>query len=74
MASQPNRWGRDAFYFYIGTDGLLYPVGSINVSILEFEDATNHWNTAGSSFICTDDSKGLGCTARLVENNYKVDF
>lgn len=71
---RPNVWGRDVFYFRIGNDGILYPAGSLNFSILENNNNTSLWNTAGSTNICTDLSKNWGCTARLVENNYEVDY
>lgn len=70
----PNIWGRDAFYFIVGNDGLLYPAGSLNFSIIEEEDTANLWDSENSAYSCTDTDKGLGCTARLIENNYEVDY
>lgn len=80
----PNVWGRDAFYFAIGNDGLLYPAGSKNFSILESEGdtATNTWdsedadagNDHSTDFRCNDEFKGVGCTARLIQNNFEVDY
>ena len=70
----PNIMGRDAFFFRIGTDGFLYPAGSLNFSLLEEANKDNTWKLEGSKYICTDDNKGLGCTARLIENNYEVDY
>ena len=70
----PNIWGRDAFYFMLGTDGVLYPAGSLNFSILVKGDAGNTWNKANSDYICLDNGKNMGCTARLLENNYEVDY
>ena len=74
----PNKWGRDAFYFLVGTDGLLYPAGGVNFSILQKKDVANVWSKKDSTYICNDVTKsancGIGCTARLIENNYKVDF
>ena len=78
----PNVWGRDAFYFRIGNDGLLYPAGSKNFSIIETEDATNTWdsedadagNDHSTDFRCNDEFKGVGCTARLIQNNFEVDY
>ena len=86
----PNVWGRDAFYFAIGNDGLLYPAGSKNFSILESEGdtATNTWDALGANagnnpstdFRCNNGNdgnagfKGVGCTARLIQNNFEVDY
>lgn len=72
----PNVWGRDAFYFRIGNDGLLYPAGSKNFSILESEGDTddNTWDNPDTAFACTDGRKEMGCTARLIQNNFEVDY
>jgi len=72
----PNIIGRDAFFFRIGTDGFLYPAGSVNFSLLETGSNANTWNNEGENnlYTCTDNNKGLGCTARLIENNYEVDY
>lgn len=78
----PNVWGRDAFYFRIGNDGLLYPAGSKNFSIIETEAADNTWdseevnagNDHSTDFRCNDSFKGVGCTARLIQNNFEVDY
>ena len=69
--NNPNTIGRDIFYFRVGDDGLLYPAGGLNFSILD--DNANLWRNAGN-FSCTDNDKRLGCTARLIENNYQVDY
>ena len=33
--AKPNILGRDVFYFRVGYDGVLYPAGSLNYSILQ---------------------------------------
>ena len=73
-ASGPNIWGRDVFYFMIGDDGCLYPVGGRNYAILYEGDASKTWDKTTGSFQCNDTTKNAGCTARLVENNYEVDY
>ena len=71
----PNIWGRDAFYFLLGTDGLLYPAGGLDFSLLVKGEDAHTWNKDGSNYICSDDgNKNMGCTARLLENNYEVDY
>lgn len=69
----PNTFGRDVFYFRIGNDGMLYPAGSLNFSILNYGNNTNLWNSNEGSMKCQG-TLGMGCTARLVENNYEVDY
>lgn len=72
--AKPNILGRDVFYFRVGYDGVLYPSGSLNYSILQQNTCTDLWNSSSSNYICTNSSKGEGCTARLIENNYEVDY
>lgn len=71
-AAKPNVWGRDVFYFLVGSDGHLYPAGSLNFSILFSGKDINMWNKTGS-YNCTT-SKTLGCTARLIEEGYQVNY
>ena len=67
VGSRPNVWGRDVFEFRVaGADGGLYPIGS------EGYDRLTGSNTAASQ--CVIGTTGEFCTARLVENNYEVDF
>ena len=79
----PNTIGRDIFYFYINSDGTLYPSGGWDYSAyLSVVDSVNHsggdvWYLGGGSTTCTDSSKangGWGCTARLMEKGYKMDY
>ena len=72
--SMPNRWGRDAFLFIMGNDGMLYPAGSLNYSILTFGNANALHNIAGSFMECTGNTFTAGCTARLIEDNYEINF
>lgn len=72
--AKPNLVGRDFFWFRVGYDGLLYPAGGLNFSILSHNNNTYLWYRADYGDRCTDSSKGIGCTARLIENNYEVDY
>lgn len=72
--SKPNVWGRDVFYFRIGEKGLLYPAGSKNFSILEKNTNTHTWDSAESDYACNGTTKNSGCSARLIENGYEIDF
>lgn len=65
--AKPNVWGRDVFLFRIGNDGLLYPAGGKT-----FKDMGD---AAASRMACNPTgSKNEGCTARLIENGYEIDF
>ena len=72
--AKPNVWGRDAFYFRIGDDGILYPAGSLNFSILEDNNANNLWDKESSKYKCISSGKNIGCTACLIENNYEITY
>ena len=61
-AAKPNIFGRDAFQFRVGYDGLLYPAGGKKYADMDKTEPT-----------CTADT-GQGCTARLIENNFEVDY
>lgn len=71
---KPNMMGRDYFTYLIGNDGSLYPWGSKVVSILHGGNTNNTWKNASGSYPCTNEMKKAGCTARLAENGYKVDY
>ena len=81
-AEPPNRLGRDVFVFKIGGDGNLYPYGGLTASLLNDGvnaiSRNNVFNNAnaGDDFICRDNNQGsgAGCTARLIENNYRFDY
>lgn len=70
----PNKVGRDVFCFRIGDDGMLYPAGSLNYSILATSTDENLWNADGGNMRCDNGVFSVGCTARLIEKNYEVDY
>lgn len=69
----PNTFGRDAFSFILGDDGSLYPAGSKEFSLVKNNSALA-WDDPGSPYPCKNNSKTIGCTARLIENNFEVDY
>ena len=74
-SSTPNTIGRDIFVFRVGNDGILYPAGGRTYSILETDVDTHLWATDDSvAYGCNNNAMGSGCTARLIENGYNVDF
>ena len=75
--TQPNRYGRDVFTFVLAQDGHLYPYGSRQAAIVLVQDASQTWDNSSTdaAYRCTGSGyTGQGCTARLIENNYNVDY
>lgn len=76
--SAPNIIGRDIFTFYLGQNGILYPAGGVDVSIFDNNYNRNQiWSNQGSEWSCIPGSirnAGWGCTARLVEENYRMNY
>lgn len=62
--AKPNVWGRDVFSFRVGNDGLLYPCGGEKFALME---------TNGNITPC-EKFTSYACTARLIENNYEIDY
>ena len=79
--SEPNQYGRDVFVFRIGEDGILFPQGGKDVSIFVGNGGNNsetgmyYKNTTDNDFRCNaSKGTGLGCTARVVEEGYKISY
>ncbi len=72
----PNRVGRDIFCFILGSEGKLYPFGGKDIAVFEGSDASATWNSDDGTYPCTDTTKGdgEGCTARLMEEGYKMTY
>jgi prepilin-type N-terminal cleavage/methylation domain-containing protein len=60
----PNHNGRDIFYFVLGVDGVLYPVGGKDWAIYTGEDENYTSCNVGDE----------NCAAYLIHNNYKMDY
>lgn len=73
--TSPNNLGRDVFAFVLTEDGQLHPYGSEKATkILQVADAPT-WKTNNERYGCSGKGyKGLGCTGRLYENKFKVDY
>lgn len=65
-SAQPNVWGRDVFYFRIGNDGVLYPAGGAKFTAIDPAE--------GANMSCSGDIRNQGCTARLIENNFVMNY
>ena len=72
----PNTFGRDIFMFYVGNNGVLYPFGGVDVSIYETGEKDSIWTSDKPRYGCQDDNikGGQGCTARIIEEGYKINY
>lgn len=73
----PNIHGRDVFRFMVGGNGKLYPAGGEEWGQIYLRGGGVRVPTYVNSnfdYACTDENKTIGCTARLIENNYDVDY
>lgn len=74
-AEAPNQYGRDVYAFVLGGNGTLYPYGSVTASFLNKVANNPVWTDNNATYGCsTGTYNGLGCTARLIEKNYKMDY
>jgi prepilin-type N-terminal cleavage/methylation domain-containing protein len=70
---KPNTAGRDFFAFFLGSDGKLYPYGGKEATRLL--SSAEYWEDSQNiEYACNDKIKSLGCTGRLIENNFTVDY
>ncbi len=84
----PNTFGRDIFWFELGENGVLYPLGGEDVSNSgSWQDENGNqvrhgtWDTADNQASCRDDNKGnvagtrgIGCAARVIADGYKINY
>ena len=76
-SEKPNKYGRDVFRFGLGDNGHLYAYGSKNYSLVTAGDAdSRYWRNANApdTSKCSDAHKDIGCTARLIDDNFKINF
>ena len=74
----PNTLGRDIFWFQLAENGILYPAGGKDVARM---DSAGTWDNTGNKFSCTnadkgssEEYKGAGCTARVIQEGYKISY
>ena len=75
--STPNKFGRDVFAFVLSSDGHLYAYGTENAAKELGIATTNTWDneSAASQYKCSGkDYNGLGCSARVQQENYHVNY
>ena len=66
-----NKDGRIKFKFHIGTNGLLHPAGGKAYTLLDTSAKT--WDQTGD-YECKDGKVTIGCTARLIEEGFQVNY
>ena len=83
----PNIVGRDIFAFYVGENGTLYPIGGSDIAVVEPEGGAWHgnggyacvtentgtWYSENGS-VSDSSAHGYGCTGRVIDNGYKIDY
>ena len=71
---KPNRFGRDIFKFYLGQDGVLYPVGGYDATLYELGKTEPSYSmTDQPKYNCLDEeSKGFGCAGRIEDEDWKM--
>src|SRR5574344_599452 len=73
---KPNTWGKDIFSFLISGDGKLFPELGKDASILlpdpYWKDDSSYCGSAGNADISK--SGGWGCSARIMENGWVIDY
>lgn len=73
----PNTWGRDVFYWHIkcgDSPSAIYPRAGV---VYADGNSNDYWKTTGKwDLKCstTETSLGSGCTARLMENGWVMDY
>ena len=80
---KPNVWGKDLFGYYLAQDGHLYPYYGKDRAIYNagenWKDNDLYWRN--KKLLCGGQNinkslfvSGEGCSARLMENNWKYDY
>lgn len=76
--ASPNTAGRDIFMFIIGPNGMLYPRGGTDYHIYDsiVGGDAGVWNENGTDCCLVGSimNGGLGCTARIIAEGYKMNY
>ena len=76
--AKPNRLGYDIFKFYLGQDGMLYPVGGVEVA--RYHVGVNdilYDKTDYQKYNCilgNTESWGFGCAGRVEDNDWSINY
>ena len=66
--SEPNRLGRDIFFYEFSADGRLYPYGGVEAIRYNGQNVVDLENQ------CKTSKEGHYCAAYLAENRYEMDY
>ncbi len=75
--SAPNTFGRDIFFYMLGSNGILYPFGGLDVSAYISHVGDSIWSNSSSDWAsCSDGAlaPGWGCAGRVVAEGYKINY
>ena len=77
--SAATKVGRNQFEFRIGNDGGLYPTGGKDATVFKNKGAATTANglydkTGKTDSACASSKTTLACTARIVEEGYKMNY
>ncbi len=78
--TKPNRAGRDMFKYVVGVNGAFYPVGGRDYALFLSNGANdnNMWSNKNANdltkCISGNFGSGFGCTARVAEDGYKINY
>ena len=67
----PNRFGKDIYVFYLGSNGLLIPNGSKKSTYAGYWKDTKDCGEEGKK---AKNVSGMSCAARIIENGWKIDY
>lgn len=73
---EPNTFGQDIYMYEIGNDGVLYPVGGADFSIVGegyWQRSLRLCGVSGSSMVYKGIT-GAGCSARIMEEDWEMNY
>ena len=71
--AEPNRWGKDAFYFQLAADGSLCPYGAACTNDM-WPNSETSWKEGDDLCNETTVTTGWTCAGSIFENNLKVIY
>ena len=77
---KPNTLGRDIFTFILADNGKIYPLYGLDYSLATTGNESQRWQNRQSwgcgipGIKSIKGADGWGCTARLIENNWVMDY
>lgn len=79
--NKPNKFGRDVFSFIVSGYGKIYPVGGEYEALATNGSMDNYWQNytraCGDPYLHDEtftNAYGFGCSARIIENGWQMDY